>query len=53
MRVKADLLVVNVDLSVSSEGGHVANLLLSPESGYFAQLPPKPRAGLGAWRDIL
>lgn len=49
LSIKADLLVVSVGLSISNDGGLVTDLTLAPEAGYYATLPDKPRAGLGAW----
>ena len=51
LRIEAELLLVNVDLTVDDKQGHIAKLLFAPEAGYFARLPDNPRAGLGAWRS--
>jgi prophage tail gpP-like protein len=51
LRIEAELLLVNVDLTIDDKQGHIAKLLLAPEAGYFARLPDNPRAGLGAWRS--
>lgn len=51
LRINRELLIVNVDLTVDDQQGHVAKLLLAPEGGYYAALPESPRAGLGAWKS--
>lgn len=50
LRIDAELLLINVELTIDDDQGHVAKLLFGPETGYFARLPDNPRAGLGAWK---